>query len=69
MIALTKTERRVLPMLLSFRSNKEIASALGISERTVKFHVSNIFRKRGVRRRAELFEQELRGTHNGQPGG
>jgi Bacterial regulatory proteins, luxR family len=34
--------------------NKEIGSRLNISERTVKFHVSNILSKFGVRRRADL---------------
>lgn len=36
------------------RANKEIASQLNISERTVKFHVSNFLAKHGVRRRADL---------------
>jgi DNA-binding CsgD family transcriptional regulator len=34
--------------------NKEIALRLNISERTVKFHVSNLLAKFGVRRRADL---------------
>jgi DNA-binding NarL/FixJ family response regulator len=35
-------------------ANKEIASRFNISERTVKFHVSNLLSKFGVRRRADL---------------
>jgi len=35
-------------------ANKEIANKLHIPERTVKFHVSNLLNKLGVRRRADL---------------
>jgi len=42
---LTKRELEVLKVLTNGLFNKEIASTLGISERTVKNHVSNIFRK------------------------
>jgi len=35
----------VLKLIANGLFNKEIASSLGISERTVKNHVSNIFRK------------------------
>ena len=42
---LTPREREVLRLIASGRSNKEIAAQLGISERTVKTHISNIFSK------------------------
>ena len=42
---LTARERDVLGLLSQGRSNKEIGGELGISERTVKTHVSNIFGK------------------------
>jgi DNA-binding NarL/FixJ family response regulator len=42
---LTAREREVLQLIAQGRSNKEIASELKISERTVKTHVSNIFGK------------------------
>jgi DNA-binding CsgD family transcriptional regulator len=44
----------VLDGLLANLSNKEIAARLNISERTVKFHVSNLLAKFGVERRQEL---------------
>jgi len=47
-------EQQILDALLENRSNKEIASELHISERTVKFHVSNLLSKYGVQRRADL---------------
>lgn len=48
---LTDRERQVLRLLGS--SNKEIASELKISERTVKFHVTSIFNKLGADSRAQ----------------
>ena len=44
----------VLAGLLENLANKEVADRLHISERTVKFHVSNLLAKFGVRRRADL---------------
>jgi DNA-binding NarL/FixJ family response regulator len=54
---LSDRERQVLEALLENLSNKEIASKLHISERTVKFHVSNLLSKFGVQRRHHLIQQ------------
>ncbi|HWZ46050.1 MAG TPA: response regulator transcription factor [Candidatus Saccharimonadales bacterium] len=51
---LSQREAQVLELLLDNQSNKEIAVELNISERTVKFHVSNVLTKFGVHRRADL---------------
>jgi DNA-binding NarL/FixJ family response regulator len=51
---LSRREQEVLEQLLDNLANKEIASKFNISERTVKFHVSNLLSKFGVRRRADL---------------
>ncbi len=51
---LTSREREVLIELLGHLSNKEIAEKLGLTERTVKFHVSNLLVKHDVKRRADL---------------
>jgi DNA-binding NarL/FixJ family response regulator len=51
---LSRREQEVLDSLLENLANKEIASRLNIAERTVKFHVSNLLSKFGVRRRADL---------------
>jgi DNA-binding NarL/FixJ family response regulator len=48
---LTPRERDVLQHLARGLGNKQIAAALGISERTVKFHVSAVFTKLGARTR------------------
>jgi DNA-binding NarL/FixJ family response regulator len=51
---LSRREQEVLNSLLENMANKEIGNKLNISERTVKFHVSNLLSKFGVRRRADL---------------
>jgi DNA-binding NarL/FixJ family response regulator len=51
---LSSREHQVLDALLQNLSNKEIGNKLHISERTVKFHVSNLLSKFGVQRRADL---------------
>lgn len=51
---LSAREQQVLDALLDNLANKEIASQLNISERTVKFHVSHLLAKFNVQRRADL---------------
>jgi DNA-binding NarL/FixJ family response regulator len=51
--ALTAREAEVLQMLAQGQPNKQIARDLGITERTVKFHVSAILAKLGVANRTE----------------
>ena len=46
-VTFTDREKEVLEMLVAGRSNKEIGSALGIEERTVKAHVAKLMRKVG----------------------
>ena len=50
---LTDREGEVLQLLGRGLANKQIASALGISEHTVKFHIASIYSKLGVSNRAE----------------
>ena len=59
---LTRRERQVLEAVLDNLSNKEIAQRLQMSERTAKFHVSNLLIKHGVRRRADLLFCALRSS-------
>ena len=51
---LSNREWEVLNLLLQGKSNKLIASSLGISDRTVEFHLKNIYAKFEVSSRIEL---------------
>ena len=51
---LSNREREVAELLLQGKSNKLIASSLGISVRTVEFHLKNIYAKFQVSSRIEL---------------
>lgn len=57
---LTDREQAVLRLLVDGLRNKEIADALGIAERTVKFHTGIIFQKLGVTSRAEAVAAALK---------
>ena len=50
---LSAREREVLRLIAAGLSNKQIARALGITERTVQFHVTSLFGKLGATSRAQ----------------
>jgi len=58
--ALTPREREVLELLGQGLSNREIAQRLGISDHTVKFHVSSVYGKLGVSNRTEALRKGVR---------
>jgi DNA-binding NarL/FixJ family response regulator len=50
---LTRRESEILLLIAEGKPNQRIASDLWITEQTVKYHVSNIYRKLGVANRTE----------------
>ena len=60
MEALTTREHDVLALVADGLPNREIATALAISEHTVKFHLASIFGKLGVSTRTEAVQRGLR---------
>ena len=57
---LTKREVRVLKLVASGNTNKEIAKKLFVSEKTVKNHLNHIYRKLGVKNRAQAVMEALK---------
>jgi DNA-binding CsgD family transcriptional regulator len=51
---LTAAERRVAALVAEGRTNREVAAALFLGERTVAGHLTHIYAKLGVRSRTEL---------------
>lgn len=60
---LTPREIEVLKLVASGKADKEIATILRISVRTVRYHISNIFRKVKVSTRAQLIVIALKIQH------
>ena len=60
---LSPQERKVLALIAEGQTNKEVASGLGLAEKTVKNYLSNIFEKLHVSRRSQaaaMFVRESR---------
>jgi DNA-binding NarL/FixJ family response regulator len=63
--ALTSREREVLAEIAKGRSNREIARALTVSEKTVKAHVSSVLAKLGVQDRTQAALLAVRNEQSG----
>ena len=57
---LTKREKEVFDLLINNKTTKEIANNLGISEKTVRNHISNTMQKLGVKGRSQAVVELLR---------
>lgn len=53
---MTRREREVLDLLITGKTNKQIAQILGVSAFTVRDHVSSVLRKTGKSNRLELVQ-------------
>jgi DNA-binding NarL/FixJ family response regulator len=56
---LTAREKEVLQLMAEGKANKQIALSLGISEHTVKFHLSSLYAKLNVSGRTEAIRKGL----------
>ena len=59
-MGLSERERAVLELIADGQTNPEIADSLHISKHTVKEHSSSVYRKLGVRNRAEAVQRAQR---------
>ncbi len=57
---LTKREKEVFDLLVNNKTTKDIADILGISEKTVRNHISNTMQKLGVKGRAAAVVELIR---------
>ena len=57
---LTKREKEVFDLLIQNNSTQDIANKLGISEKTVRNHISNVMQKLGVKWRASAIVELLK---------
>ena len=57
---LSPRQREILALVAAGRTSKEIASALGISESTVNWHLANAFERLGASSRAEAVALAMR---------
>ena len=57
---LTLREQEVFELLLLNKTTQEIADFLGISEKTVRNHISNVMQKLGVKGRAQAVIELLK---------
>ena len=59
-IILTPREKEIFDLLVKNQSTKEIAKTLGISEKTVRNHISNVIQKLGVDSRIQAVSELIR---------
>lgn len=54
MTEFSPAEQKVIELVMKGLNNNECADALGISRKTIKFHLTNIYLKAGVKSRAQF---------------
>lgn len=66
LFTITDREREVIEKLLDGMANKEIAFNLGVTEKTIKNHLHNVYKKMGINSRLELVRTLSRFSNQGQ---
>jgi RNA polymerase sigma factor (sigma-70 family) len=61
MVKLSKREAEVVVLVAKGLSNKEVSNRLFVTEKTVKFHLTNIYKKENVKSRAQLTIKTING--------
>lgn len=59
-MSLSARQEEIVELVVKGFSNREIAERLQITEKTVKFHLTNIYALEGVLSRAQLIVKNLR---------
>jgi DNA-binding NarL/FixJ family response regulator len=57
---LTRRELEILRLVARGRTNHQVAQMIWVTDQTVKYHLANVYRKLGVRNRAEAVEWAIR---------
>lgn len=65
--SLTSRERQVMDIVVDGRTNKAMATELGLSERTVEIHRARVMSKMGAESLADLVKMALRARGDGSP--
>ncbi|MEK6275738.1 MAG: helix-turn-helix transcriptional regulator [Actinomycetota bacterium] len=63
--SLTQREREIFELVAAGCSNKQIAQRLSLSEHTIKYYLTHVYRKLGVKGRAQVAEHRLAGSVRG----
>ena len=58
-MTLTPRQKQVVDLLYTGLSNREIGKQMGVNERTVKTHLTEVFTKLGVKSTRELLAAEI----------
>jgi DNA-binding CsgD family transcriptional regulator len=66
-IRLTGRQTEIIRLIAKGCSDKEVASRLGISHRTVRTHIEKVFEEHGIRSRTEAAAEWLRQQHEAGP--
>ena len=56
---LSSSEQRVFELVIKGLSNREIANKLFVTEKTIKYHLTNIYKELSLKSRSQLIAKHL----------